>query len=51
MGRITTVISDAVEKRLRTFIWKKYEGKGRHVGEIIEKALIEYLDLHESEVE
>ena len=51
MGKITLVLSDKVENRLRTFVFRKYRGKGRHMSETIEEALIEYLDLHESEVE
>ena len=51
MGKITTVISDEVETRLRTFLWKKYRGKGRHMGKVVEQALTEFFDLHESEVE
>lgn len=50
MGKITTVIDDNVEDRLRAFIWRKFKGRGRHIGEIIEEALTEYLDRHEDEV-
>jgi len=51
MGQITLTLSDDVENRLRTFVFKKYRGKGRRLSETIERALIEYLDLHETEVE
>lgn len=47
MGAITIVISDEVEERLRIYLFKKYKGKGRHMGEEVEKAIVEYLDLHE----
>ena len=50
LGAITCVISKAVEDRLRTYIWHRYGGKGKHVGEVIEAALTEFLDLHEGEV-
>ena len=51
VGRMTVMLSDDVEYRLRTFIFRKYRGKGRRTSETIEEAIIEYLDLHESEVE
>jgi len=51
MVYITIKIDDETDNRLREFLWKKYRGKGKHVGETINDAIIEYLDLHEPEVE
>ena len=51
MGTITVSIKDETEDRLRTFLWKKYRGKGRKMGETVDVAINEYLDLHESEVD
>jgi len=52
VGYITIKIEDKTEDRLRTFLWKKYRGKGKgRMGQIIDKAINEYLDLHESEVD
>ena len=52
MGTMTIRIKDETEDRLRAFLWKKYRGKGRgRVGQTIDEAITEYLDLHESEVE
>ena len=52
MGVITVKIGDETEERLRTYLWKKHKGKGKgKMGETVDEAIIEYLDLHESEVE
>ena len=51
MGYITIKIEDKTEDRLRTFLWKKYRGKGRKMGQTIDEAINEYLDLHEPELE
>ena len=52
MGTMTVTVKDETENRLRTFVWKKYRGKGRgKLGQTIDAAITEYLDRHESEVE
>ena len=52
MGTMTVTVKDETENRLRTFVWKKYRGKGRgKLGQTIDKAINDYLDRHESEVE
>lgn len=48
MGNITVKINDQVENRLREYIWKKWHGKGRHTGEVIELALEKYLNKEEA---
>jgi len=50
MGVMTLKIDDKTEKRMRDFVFKKYEGKGRHLAEEIAQAMNEYLDRHEGEV-
>lgn len=50
MGKSTVTLSDDVEDRLRLYIFKKWKGRGRHFSEIIEKALVAFLDQHEHEV-
>ena len=52
MGTMTVTVKDETEERLRTFVWKKYRGKGRgKLGQTIDEAINDYLDHHESEVE
>jgi hypothetical protein len=47
MVNITVTISDDVDSRLREFLWNKYKGKGKHMGEEISQAISEYIDRQE----
>jgi len=45
------ILSIIPESRLREYIWKKWHGKGRHTGEVIELALKQCLDKEEKKVD
>lgn len=52
MGRIYATVSDAVEDRLRRFVFNKFNGHlYRNVSKVVEEALLRYLDEEEKVIE